>query len=29
MSKISEYKKQYPEYANIPDLELAEALYER
>jgi len=29
MSKIAEYKKQHPEYANISDLELAEALYEK
>jgi len=28
MSKISEYKQQYPRYRNIPDLELAEKLYE-
>ena len=28
MSKISEYKQQYPKYRNIPDLELAEKLYE-
>ena len=29
MSKISEYKQQHPEYRNIPDLELAEKLYEK
>ena len=29
MASISDYKKQHPEYTNIPDLELAEALYER
>ena len=29
MSKISDYKKQHPEYANIPDVELAEILYEK
>jgi len=29
MASISDYKKQYPEYSNIPDLELAEALYEK
>jgi len=28
MSKISEYKQQYPKYRNIPDLQLAETLYE-
>ena len=28
MSKIYEYKQQHPEYRNIPDLELAEKLYE-
>ena len=28
MSKISEYKQQHPQYRNIPDLELAEKLYE-
>ena len=29
MASISDYKKQHPEYANIPDLELAEILYEK
>ena len=29
MASISDYKKQHPEYANIPDLKLAEVLYER
>ena len=29
MSKISEYKKQYPRYRNIPDLQLAEIMYEK
>ena len=29
MTKIAEYKKQYPEYENIPDVKLAEALYNR
>ena len=28
MSKIAEYKKQHPEYRNIPDLELADRLYQ-
>ena len=29
MSTISDYKKLHPEYANIPDLDLAESLYEK
>ena len=29
MSKISEYKQQYPRYRNIPDLQLAEIMYEK
>jgi len=29
MSKISEYKKQYPRYRNIPNLQLAEIMYEK
>jgi len=29
MSAISDYKKLHPEYANIPDLDLAEAMYEK
>lgn len=29
MSSIADYKKQHPEYANIPDLQLAENLYEK
>ena len=29
MSKISDYKKQHPEYANIPNVKLAEILYEK
>ena len=29
MSTISDYKKKHPEYANIPDLDLAESLYEK
>ena len=29
MASISDYKKQHPEYANIPDLELAETLYKK
>ena len=29
MSEIAKYKKQHPEYRNIPDIELAEILYEK
>ena len=29
MSTISDYKKKHPEYANIPDLDLAEVLFEK
>ena len=29
MSSIADYKKQHPEYVNIPDLELAEILYKK
>ena len=29
MASISDYKKQHPEYRNIPDLELAEIMYEK
>ena len=29
MSSIADYKKQHPEYANIPDLDLAETLYNK
>ena len=29
MANISDYKKKHPEYSNIPDLELAEVLYEK
>ena len=29
MASISDYKKQHPEYRNIPDLQLAEILYEK
>ena len=29
MSEIAKYKKQHPEYRNIPDLQLAEILYEK
>ena len=29
MASISDYKKKHPEYSNIPDLELAEILYEK
>jgi hypothetical protein len=29
MSSIADYKKQHPEYANIPDIKLAETLYEK
>ena len=29
MASISDYKKQHPEYRNIPDLQLAEIMYEK
>ena len=29
MSAISDYKKLHPEYANIPDLDLAEVMFEK
>ena len=29
MATINEYKKQHPEYANIPDVTLAEQLYKK
>ena len=29
MASIQDYKKKYPKYANIPDLELAEIIYKK
>ena len=29
MATLAEYKKEHPEYQNIPDITLAESLYEK